>query len=112
MALTARQKAFIDAYIENPIIPMNEYARRMNIPAQTIYNWKSNNSNGFADELEIRLKRKWEEAKFMATDGMLSLAREGNFQALKYILDYSGYQPAQKQEVQVESNSINIKIGD
>lgn len=110
MALTPRQKAVIDAFIENPIIPMAEHARLLGIPVKTIYNWKYDNVGGFKDEMERRLAEKWAEAKYMASDGMFSLAREGDFKALKYILDYSGYLPPTRVEAKVEPTEISVTI--
>ena len=40
---------------------------------------------------------------------MIELAKEGNFNANKYILDSLGYAPAQKIEAEV-NNDINITI--
>ena len=40
---------------------------------------------------------------------MLSLVRDGDFKAAKYVLDSQGYAPAQKIEASV-SNDININI--
>lgn len=111
MELNKRQIAFLDAYLENPLISMKAHAERLNIPINTVYNWKNRNINGFTDELEKRLSEKWEEAKLMASETMFSLAAEGDFKAAKYILDYSGYAPTQKVEAKVDTD-INITIED
>lgn len=109
----ARQNAFLDAYLENPILSMKAHAERLGINYRTVYNWKDRNINGFADKLQERLSRKWEEAKQMASEQMFSLAREGDFKAVKYILDYHGYAPTQKVDAKVESKTvINVSIGD
>lgn len=109
MALSQKQEKFINAYMENPILPMKEYAVNLGINPSTVYNWKSKNTNGFADELEKRLNQKWEEAKHAASETMFSLCREGDFKAAKYILDYSGFAPATKIEADVNT-TINITI--
>lgn len=109
----ARQNAFLDAYLENPILSMKAHAEQLGINYRTVYNWKDRNINGFADKLQERLSRKWEEAKQMASEQMFSLAREGDFKAVKYILDYHGYAPTQKVDAKVESKTvINVSIGD
>ena len=113
MELNKRQIAFLDAYMENPMISMKAHAERLGINGRSVYNWKDNNINGFADKLQERLSRKWEEAKQMASEQMFSLAREGDFKAVKYILDYHGYAPAQKVEAKVDAKTvINVNIGD
>lgn len=109
MALTSKQKAFIDAFIEYPTLPMSQHAEHLGIAAKTVYNWKNDNKNGFRDELEARLRERWEEAKYMASETMFSLCREGDFKAAKYILDYWGYAPAQKVEAKVEQTTT-IKV--
>lgn len=110
MALTANQKRFIEAYLENPLLPTSEVAPKVGISPITVYNWKTENKNGFKDELQKRLDEKWEEAKYMASDTMFSLARGGDFKAAKYILDYAGYKPVEKVEQKVD-NTITIEVG-
>lgn len=110
MALTSKQAAFLDAYLSNPLVSMAALARAMSIPVDTVYGWKEKNIRGFADEMEKGLRQKWDEAKHMASETIFSLARDGDFKAAKYILDYSGYAPAQKIEADLNSNTINISI--
>ena len=64
----ARQNAFLDAYLENPILSMKAHAEQLGINYRTVYNWKDRNINGFADKHQERLSRKWEEAKQMASE--------------------------------------------
>lgn len=109
MALTKKQQALIDAFIEYPLLPFAEHCRNLGIAPKTAYNWKSENKNGFYDEMERRLAEKWEQAKYAASETMFNLMAEGDFKAAKYILDYSGYAPAQKIEADV-NNVINVNI--
>lgn len=111
MALKPKQKAYIEAYLQNPLLPMNEVAKMLNIPPNTVYNWKYQNINGFTDELNKQLQEKWDEAKFMASDNMFNLAKDGDFKALKYILDYKGFAAPTKVEAEVDT-TINITVGD
>ena len=66
--IEARQNAFLDAYLENPILSMKAHAERLGINVRSVYNWTHNNINGLADKLQERLSRKWEEAKQMASE--------------------------------------------
>lgn len=111
MELSKKQKAFIDSYMDNPMMSIKAHAERLGISVYTVYNWKSRNINGFTDELDKKLQEKWESAKLMASETMFSLAAEGDFKAAKYILDYSGYAPTQKVEAKLNTD-INIVIGE
>lgn len=46
----------------------------------------------------------------MASENLFTLAREGDFKAIKYILDYSGYAPTKKVEAEVNQTVNEIKI--
>lgn len=108
MGLTNRQKAFLDAYFENPFLSMTAHAKALGIPRETVYYWKKTNYNGFRDEMEAKLAERWNEAKYEASEAMFNLMRQGDYKASKYILDYSGYAPVNKQEI--SSNDIKINI--
>lgn len=45
----------------------------------------------------------------MAVNTMINLCSEGNFQAVKYMLDNLGYKPVEKMEAKVDATS-NIVI--
>jgi hypothetical protein len=57
------------------------------------------------------LEEAWTAAKFNASQKMFELGQEGDFKALKYILDYNGFAAPQKVEATVD-NTIHITIGD
>ena len=50
--IEARQNAFLDAYLENPILSMKAHAERLGINVRSVYNWKDNNINGFASDID------------------------------------------------------------
>lgn len=111
MALNANQKAFLDIYRENMLLPIRVVAEMAGVKPNTVYDWKYKNINGFADEMQAMLDRKWDEAKYLASEMMEQLAREGDFRAAKYMLDHHGY--AAPQKVEVEShNTVVIKVED
>lgn len=109
MALKARQLQLIDAMMANPMVPDTELAKQIGINRNTVREWK--NKPEFQTELKARLAEKWRDSERLATETMQTLAREGNFQASKYILDSLGYAPVQKIEADV-SQHIVINIGD
>ena len=73
----------------------------------TITVWKNNKE--FQEEYARRLKEMWQDSEAIAVKAMIKLAKEGSFQASKYILDSQGYAPAQKIEAEVKQD-INIVI--
>lgn len=104
-----RQMEFITHYVQNPTISIKACAESLGIPCKTVYQWKYKNVEGFNEALDKALAEKWRDAKFMASSGMFALAENGDFKALKYILDYSGYEPAKKIDASVEAKTT-IKI--
>lgn len=83
--------------------------REIGVSRNTIAEWKKRPE--FQEEYKRRLKDKWESAELMAIEMMQKLAREGDFKAVKYILDSLDYAPAQKIEADVSSHIV-INIGD
>ena len=105
--LKPRQYKLIEAMLANPMLPDTKLAEELGINRNTIREWKKKPE--FQAELKARLSEQWQDSERMAVDVMQSLAREGSFQATKYILDSLGYAPAQRIEAEVR-NDININI--
>lgn len=109
MALKPRQLQLIDALLANPMETDVKLAEELGINRNTVREWKKKPE--FQEEYKARLAEKWKDAERMATEVMQTLARDGDFRAVKYILDSQGYAPAQKIEADINS-SIVINIGD
>ena len=107
MALKARQYQLIEALLANPMVPDTELAKQIGINRNTIREWKKKPE--FQEELQKRLRDKWEDSERLAMETMQSLAREGDFKASKYILDSLGYAPVTKIEADI-SKDIVINI--
>lgn len=107
MALNAKQLELIEALMAYPMISDVQVAKQIGINNKTVGVWKKKPE--FQEELKQRLAEQWKDAERLAQDTMLSLAREGDFKASKYILDSLGYAPAQKIEADIKSD-INITI--
>lgn len=107
MALKARQYQLIEALLANPMVPDTELAKQIGINRNTIREWKKKPE--FQEELQKRLREKWEDSERLAMETMQSLAREGDFKASKYILDSLGYAPVQKVQADI-SKDIVINI--
>lgn len=104
MALKARQYQLIEALLANPMVPDTELAKQIGINRNTIREWKKKPE--FQEELQKRLREKWEDSERLAMETMQSLAREGDFKASKYILDSLGYAPVQKVQADISKDII------
>lgn len=107
MALKARQYQLIEALLANPMVPDTELAKQIGINRNTVREWKKKPE--FQEELQKRLRERWEDSERLAMETMQSLAREGDFKASKYILDSLGYAPVTKIEADI-SKDIVINI--
>lgn len=109
MALNKRQKALIEYMLANPQLPETVCAKNCGVPNSTYFDWKKKGE--FTAELDRQLKALWKDSERVAVDTMLSLCREGEYAAAKYILDNLGYKPVDKIQAEVNSN-ITITIDD
>ena len=107
MALSKRQKALIEFMLANPALPETVCARECGVPNSTYFDWKKKGE--FTAELDRRLKEQWKDSERIAVDTMVSLCREGEYSAAKYILDNLGYKPVDKIQAEVSAD-ITITI--
>lgn len=107
MALKARQLAYIDFLLANPMMTNTEAAKACGVNRNTLTEWKK--LPEFQEEYNRRLREQWEGAELLAQETMRKLAKSGDFKASKYILDSLGYAPVQKIEADI-SQDINITI--
>ena len=77
MALKARQYQLIEALLANPMVPDTELAKQIGINRNTVREWKKKPE--FQEELQKRLRERWEDSERLAMETMQSLAREGDF---------------------------------
>lgn len=109
MALTPRQKTLIEYMLDNPMLPETVCAKNCGVPNSTYFDWKKKGE--FTAELDKRIKEVWADSHRIAVDTMISLCREGKYEATKYILDNLGYKPVDKIQADI-STDITINIED
>lgn len=107
MALNAKQLELLEAMISYPELSNVKLAEKLGINNKTVGKWRK--LEEFDIELKKKLQEQWKDAERLAQETMISLCREGDFKASKYILDSLGYAPAQKIEADVHTD-INICI--
>lgn len=108
MALNNKQRKALELLVYSPYMTQSMIAKEVGVHRDTIRVWREENQE-FKAELEKAIKDRWKAAEAMAVNGMIDLASEGNFQALRYMLDNLGYKPVEKIEADINSE-INIVI--
>lgn len=108
MGLSQKQRNFIELMLANPMLPDTQLAEKFGINRATVRRWKEQPE--FQEELKRKLAEQWRDSERAAMETMISLCREGDFKASKYILDSLGYAPTQKVDANVHGD-IDISIG-
>lgn len=109
MALNNKQLKAIELLVYSPYMTQEMMAKECGVARETLYRWRYENEE-FKTELKKAIRQRWEGAEAMAVNGMINLASEGNFQAIKYMLDNAGYKPVDKIEASVKSDVV-LRIG-
>ena len=109
MALTKRQKTLLEYMLANPMLPETVCAKNCGVPNSTYFDWKKKGE--FTAELDRRIKEQWKDSERLAVETMVSLCREGKYEAAKYILDNLGYKPVEKIAADLHAD-IEITIGE
>lgn len=104
MALSKRQKELLEYMLANPVLPETVCARNCGVPNSTYFDWKKKGE--FTAELDKRLKEQWKDSERIAVETMVSLCRQGEYAAAKYILDNLGYKPAEKVQAEINTDII------
>lgn len=105
MALNNKQKKAIELLVYSPYMTLNMIASEVGISRDTLHRWRNDNAE-FKEALDKGIKDRWKAAESMAVNGMISLAQEGNYSAIKYLLDNLGYKPVEKVEANLTTDII------
>ena len=108
MGISNRQKEMIEAMLAHPMVTNTAIAEMIGVHPDTIRRWL--NKEEVYAELKKRLQEQWEDAERAAQETMISLVREGDFKASKYVLDSLGYAAPTKVEAEIKEGNINIII--
>ena len=102
MGLSARQKELADLMVLEPHLTNVEYANRIGIDPKTLYKWKK--TEEFQEYLHSCCQLKFRSLEKLAISKLRENIMDGNQKAIEYVLDYAGYKPAQKAEVDLHSD--------
>lgn len=104
-------KQAIELEIANPNITQEQLAAAVGKSVNQIHNYQ--HSPIYQEELDRRLREETRRYAVKAMDQMMRLSEQGNFNATKYLLDYSDF--GSKQEVSLSTDNgfvINIVNND
>ena len=111
VALNNKQIKAIELLVYQPYMTLNMTAKEVGVSRDTLHRWR-NETPEFMEALDKAIKERWRNAEAMAVNGMISLASEGNFQAIKYMLDNAGYKPVDKIEAKVDARAQVLFVDD
>ena len=112
MALNNKQLKAIELLVYSPHMTLNMVCKEVDVSRDTLHRWRNDNEE-FKTALDKATKDRWKAAEQMAVNTMINLCSEGNFQAVKYMLDNLGYKPVEKMEAKVDATTnIVIEIED
>lgn len=110
MALNNKQLKAIELLVYSPYKTYCMIAEEVGVHRDTLRRWREETPE-FKEELDKAIKQRWRNAETIAVNGMIDLASEGNFNALRYMLDNLGYKPEEKSKITVDGEmDININI--
>lgn len=102
MSLSAKQTALAELMVLEPTLTNVEYAKRVGIDPKTLYKWKK--TEEFQSYLHECCQLKFRSLEKLAIGKLRENIMDGNQKAIEYVLNYAGYQPAQKAEIDLRSD--------
>jgi DNA-binding XRE family transcriptional regulator len=111
MALNNKQLKAIELLVYSPYMTQKMIADEIGVHRDTIRRWREETPE-FKEALDKAIKERWKSAEAMAVNGMINLASEGNYNAIKYMLDNLGYKPVEKMEAKVDATAQVVFVDD
>lgn len=107
--LLDRYRKVATIWVENPYLKYGEIAKLARIGDSTFYDYR--HDDRFMAIYKELCQQKYKELESVAMKKLGEMAKEGNWNAVKYILDGVGYKPEDKTKLSVEAApSIEISI--
>ena len=111
VALNNKQLKAIELLVYQPYMTLNMVCKEVDVSRDTLHRWRNDNEE-FKSALDKAIKERWKAAEAMAVNGMINLASEGNYNAIKYLLDNLGYKPVEKMEAKVDAKAQVVFVDD
>ena len=106
-SITPAMERGLEYMIAHPNCTMKEVSEQVGVHYMTAYNWFK--SPIYMEEYRNRVNSRWSKAISIAQLKLIEKIEDGDWNAIKYILDYAGYTPSQKLEVTTNKITINIE---
>lgn len=107
--IRSRQDKCLEVWLDNPLLPYDTIADMAGVGRKTFWRYRQ-------DEEFMRRYHEEQKRRFASLEGKaLSLLDDqmdkGNWNAIKYVLDGSGYKPTEKVDMNA-ATTITVSIGD
>ena len=104
----ARKEEVLQYWVNNPTLPYEQIYKNCNIGKKTF--WMLRKDQAFMDRYHQLCQQRFAGLEAKAVAKLEEQVDEGNFSAVKYVLDGQGYAAAQK--IDLETNVIKVSLTD
>lgn len=106
MKLNRRQRLAAELAAAEPTLSGAKIAARVQVDVNTFYRWKKNPE--WQEYMHQCCLERFRDLEKLAVSKLAANVKKGNQKAIEYVLDYLGYQPEQK--ININDGDININI--
>lgn len=108
MALTVKKRLLAELMALQPEWTNADYAREIGIDQKTLYRWKKEEE--FKEYLHGFCKEQFKDLQRQAIKKLEELVIAGDFRAVQYVLDGSGYKAADMLNVNADNVTLKVSI--
>lgn len=105
--IRARQDKCLEIWLDNPTIPLDTVADMAGVGRKTF--WRYRKDENFMARYHEEQKKRFAALEGKAVALLDKQMEDGNWSAIKYVLDGNGYKPADKVDMNA-STTISISI--
>lgn len=105
--LSTKQKLLAELMALEPDRTNADYAREIGIDQKTLYRWKKEEI--FKEYLHQLCREKFKDLERLAIKKLEEQIRGGNFGAITYVLDSTGYKATE--HIDINANGITLNVG-
>lgn len=108
MALTVKKRLLAELMALQPEWTNADYAREIGIDQKTLYRWKKEEE--FKEYLHSFCKEKFKDLERLAIKKLEEQVMGGDFRAVQYVLDGTGYKPADMLNVNTDNVTLKVTV--
>ncbi len=106
MKLNRKQRLAAELAAAEPTLSGAKIAERVQVDVNTFYRWKK--IPDWQEYMHMCCQERFRDLEKLAVAKLAANVKKGNQKAIEYVLDYLGYQPEQK--ININDGDININI--